>query len=341
MKIIILTILILLFCSPMGRTETSEQLLATGCSKGNLHNCESLAALFLKDEKWENAEILGEALCKKNVSIGCTIRGMVLLQKKKISEGTQVLNQSCDQFEPYACRSLGRFMKSSGEKDLSHVYFRRACHFGLDGICSDLQKGKKILTESGHAWMQKLNEDCLDTTSSLCKDKLHSLQECEKKLNEKDCLIIPGLLSIFFRAKLIQAEAKGLLTQLSLFEKKMKEDKRLKSYSFDLVKVLNNYKPHPYYQYVFGFKKSCSGKLKSTSLDLYPSAYSKLNRKTLQKIKKEFNNSKKQDCYDPKWGFEAFAMTSLDPLNPEHLDIWKINQDGNLIQIKDGSPIQR
>lgn len=35
---------------------------------------------------------------------------------------------------------------------------------------------------------------------------------------------------------------------------------------------------------------------------------------------------------------EAFAVGNLDAVNPSKLDIWKINHDGNLIQISEGLP---
>jgi hypothetical protein len=304
-------------------------------------SCESLAALFLKNEKWENAQLLGDAICKKNIPVGCTIKGMSLLKNKNVSEGTRLLNLACDQFEPFSCRSLGRLMKSSGQKDLSHVYFRKACYFGLTEVCNDLQKNKKVLSDSGSLFLKKLSEDCSDTNSSMCREKLNSLQNCLKVLDEKDCAVLPSLLTIFFRAKLIQAEAKGILTQIIKGQKKLKKDKKNKQYSFDLSIVLKDFKNRDHYQYVFGFNKLCSGKAKATSIELYPKAYLKMSSKSLSSIKKEFNKGKKQDCYDSRWGFEAYAMASLDPLHPEHLDIWKINQDGNLIQINDGSPIQK
>lgn len=318
-----------------------EATLTSECSKGNMLSCESLAALFIKNENWENAQLLGEAICKKNISIGCTIKGMALLKDKKVAEGTKLLNLACDQFEPFSCRSLGRLMKTSGQKDLSHVYFRKACHFGLTEVCHDLQRGKNVLSDSGIFFMKKLTEDCTDTHSSFCREKLHSLQKCQNILDKKDCAVIPSLLTIFFRAKLIQAEAKVLLRRIAQGEKELKNNKKIKRYSFDLSKVLKEFKPRGHYQYVFGFNKFCAAKGKATSVELYPKSYLKMNSKSLNAIKKEFKKGKRQDCYNPQWGFEAYAMTSLDPLNPEHLDIWKINQDGNLIQIQDGSPIQK
>ncbi len=342
MKYLIFTLTLTLLI-PTAKSDSTiiEHNLSSQCSKGDLLSCESLAVLFLKDERWDNAQQLGEAICKKNIPVGCTIKGLSLLKNKNVSEGTRLLNLACDQFEPYSCRSLGRLIKASGDKTLSHVYFRKACHFGLKEVCQDLQRNKKILDDSGHQFLKKLSEDCYDTKSSACKERLQSLSQCEKILNKKDCLIIPGLLTIFFRAKLIQAEAKGLLTQIVLGEKKLREDKKFKGYSFELSTVLKNLKPRDNYHYIFGFNKLCSGKAKATSIELYPKAYLKMNSKSLNSIKKEFNKGKKQDCYDSRWGFEAYAMASLDPLHPEHLDIWKINQDGNLIQINDGSPIQK
>ena len=341
MNNLIFFISLILLVSPVKSGSTViEQNLTSQCSKGDLLSCESLAVLFLKNERWENAQQLGDAICKKNIPVGCTIKGLSLLKNKNVSEGTRLLNLACDQFEPYSCRSLGRLIKASGDKTLSHVYFRKACYFGLKEVCQDLQRNKKVLGESGQQYLKKISEDCSDTKSSACKDRLQSLNQCEKFIEQKDCLIIPGLLTIFFRAKLIQSEAKGLLIQLVMNQKKLKDDKKYKRFSHDLSFVLKDYKPLDRYQYVFGFKKICAGKNKATSLELFPEAY-KINAKSIQSIRKEFQSGKKQDCYDPQWGFEAFAISNLDPLNPTHLDIWKINQDGNLIHLRDGAPIQK
>ena len=111
------------------------------------------------------------------------------------------------------------------------------------------------------------------------------------------------------------------------------------SFSFDLKKVLLN---EPYlqkYHYVFGFLLACSGKGVATSLKLFPDSYLHLDSPSRKIILNEFQKGKTKDCYDPKFGFEAFAVTSLDPLNPKHLDIWKINHDGDLMHVHEGAPL--
>ena len=309
------------------------------CAKRDLVSCEKLATLYVKNEDWDNALLLGEALCGKDVLLGCTYSGMALLAKKNAKQGMKLLNLACDKFEPYACRSLGRIMKSSGNNDLSHIYFRRSCHFGLSEICRDLKKGKNVLSPAGADFIKKLKDDCSDTKASICSERLNLINKCSQPLLKQDCELLPGLLSIFFRSKLIQAEAKFLLTRVFVAEKKLKTDPKFKSYSFDLASVLKEKPSLENYHYVFGFLKACSGQGTSTSLELFPKSYEHMKPALIATIKSEWAKIKGKDCYDPKWGFEAYAVGSLDPLNPSHLDIWKINHDEDLILINDGSPL--
>ena len=116
-----------------------EQALMDACQKREPNGCEQLGAYYLARENWENSFVIGEALCKRESIIGCTYAGTALLAQKKGKEGLSFLNKSCDKFEPFACRSLGRFFKEKNG-NLSHLYFRRACHYGLEEVCRDLSK---------------------------------------------------------------------------------------------------------------------------------------------------------------------------------------------------------
>ena len=329
--------IILLFLVKIAFSQ-EEMALIKSCNNTNLPACETLGSYYIKKMDWAKGVIVGEALCAKDLAIGCTFAGTSLLGLGKGKEGNSYLTKACDKFEPYACRSLGRLMKKVGDSDLSHLYFRRACHYGLKEICSDLKRDKKILSSTGLDFLSKVKEDCADSQSSACSDRLSVLNTCTKPLSKEDCQLLPGYLSILFRAKLMQAEAKFSLTLLVAGEKALKIDPKIKAYSYDLALVLKDYKPQNYYHYVFGFMNSCSGQARSTSLSLFKDSYKNINSKSLLSIRHYFNTGKKSDCYDPAIGFEAFALASLDPLNPTRLDIWKMNYDGNLIQLMDGLP---
>lgn len=316
-----------------------EAALIKSCTKKDLPACERLGAFYIKLEKWEKALIVGKALCDKDIPIGCTYSGLSLMAQNKAREGNSYLTKACDKFEPFACRSLGRLMKSGGEAELSHMYFRRACHYGLKDICSDLKKGKKVFSKAGVDYIKKVQEDCADTQASSCSDRLSSLSRCLPPLEKLDCLLIPGHLSIYFRAKLMQSEAKFSLLSLVAAQKILKNDPKINKYSYDLEVVLKGYKPLSNYHYVFGFMNACAGKEKTNTLSLYPESYSNLNTRIKVNIRNYFAKGKRNDCYDTKGGFEAFAVANLDPLNPSRLDVWKINHDGNLLQVADGLPL--
>jgi hypothetical protein len=317
-----------------------EKELLRLCGTKDISACEKLAAFYVKNENWDNALLVGEALCSKDIKIGCTMAGMSLLSKKKSHEGVRLLNSTCDKFEPYACRSLGRLMKDAGKKDLSHLYFRRSCYFGLNEVCKDLQKGKKLLSSIAQDLIKRFPEDCSDTKSLNCQEKLDLVNKCTSPLSKEDCELLPGVLSIFFRAKMIQAEARVHLNNILMAERKLKQDPKINSFSFDLENVLSKNTPSPLYYYVFGFMKACSGSKKATSLELYPEAYAHLSQEVKSQIKSEFSRYKSKDCYDSKWGLEAYAIGSLDPLKPSKLDIWKINHDGNLMHLRQGLPVE-
>lgn len=338
---------IILFCLilfvPLGYAQNNvgleEAALMKTCTKNNLPACEALGAYYIKKENWEKATIVGKALCENEMALGCTYAGVAMLAKGTVKEGNIFLTKACDKFEPFACRSLGRLMKKAGEGDLSHMYFRRACHYGLKEICSELQKGKTIFSKAGLDFIKNIQVDCNDTQLSSCADRLSNLSTCSNPLTPKDCLLLPGHLSIFFRAKLMQSEAKFTLMSLVAAQKRLKNDEKIKRYSYDLLKVLQDYKPLNNYHYVFGFMKACAGKDKATSLDLFPKSYQNLNSRISVNIRNYFLKGKKSDCYDLTGGFEAYAITNLDPLHQNRLDVWKIDQDSNLIQIVDGLPI--
>jgi hypothetical protein len=335
-------LLILLCWSQSGFSQNDVRLdevsLLKACSKHDLPACETLGAYYIKIENWEKANIVGVALCDKDRSIGCTYAGISLLAKGKASEGTNFLTKACDKFEPFACRSLGRLMKKNGEGNLSHLYFRRACHYGLKDVCSDLKKGKTIFSKEGLDFISKIQEDCADTQLSSCSDKLSSLSSCSKPLSKEDCQLIPGHLSIFFRAKLMQSEAKFSLLSVVASQKALKNDTKINTYSYDLSSVLKNYKPLANYHYVFGFMKACAPKEKTTSLELFPESHQSLDSRVSSNIRSFFLKGKTADCYNLTGGFEAFAVANLDPLNKNRLDVWKIDQDSNLIQVTDGLP---
>ncbi len=342
MKIILISLIYFFTHSVMAQIASSpiEKELIARCGKKDISSCEKLAAYYVKNENWDNALLVGEALCSKDIKIGCTFAGMSLISKKKSQQGVRLLNSTCDRFEPYACRSLGRLMKDAGKKDLSHLYFRRSCYYGLHEVCKTLQKGKKLLSSSAQDLVKRLPDDCTDPKSIACQDKLTLINKCTPPLSKEDCELLPGVLSIFFRAKMVQAEAKVLLNSILMSEKKIKQDPKINSYSFDIEVVLKNTQAQPLYYYVFGFMKGCSGSKKANSLEIYPEAYSHLTSEALKSIKSEFSNYKSKDCYDPKWGLEAYAIGQLDPLRPSKLDIWKINHDGNVMHLREGLPTE-
>lgn len=320
----------------------SELSLQKNCSKNDLASCETLSAYYLKVEKWDNAFLIGDALCNKDVTKGCTFAGTALLAKGKTKEGFRYLSKSCDGFEPYACRSLARLMKQGREELASYMYSKRACYYGLTESCKNLKKPKETYSKKGLEFLKEVSVDCDDSASSSCKSRLDILQNCQKHLSEKDCLLIPGELSILFRAKLLQKSATLALMNIVKSENVLKE--KLKRYSYDLKLVLQDQKPLRSYYYVFGFSKACTKrfegkKAESTSLAIYKDSYSLLSSRVIKNISAFFYKGKPADCYDPKFGHEAFAVASLDPLNSARLDIWKTNRDGNIIHLQNGLPV--
>lgn len=293
--------------------------------------CEKLGAYYLARENWENSFLIGEALCKRESVIGCTYAGTALLAQKKYKEGLIFLNQSCDKFEPFACRSLGRFLKKD-KSQLSHLYFRRACHYGLSEVCRDLSKKKNLFTKMGEGFLRRLKEDCLDSTTGLCQERLKEVSACPGPLAKEDCVLMPGYLSIWFRAKMMQFQGKLALTAL------LAEQKKRKTFSNNLEEVLKDFKLTEHHRYIVGLKKHCAEGKKTTTAELFPETYKEMNEDFFEASRKFFTEGKKDDCYQSGLGFEAFAVGNLDPITPSKLDIWKINHDGNLIQISEGLP---
>ncbi len=308
-----------------------EKSLMDSCQRREKNGCEKLGAYYLSRENWENSFVIGEALCKRESIIGCTYAGTAALAQKKGKEGLAYLNKGCDKFEPFACRSLGRIMKNENG-NLSHLYFRRACHYGLDEVCRDLSKKRELFSKMGDGFLKKLKDDCSDTTTSLCQDRLKEVASCPGPLTKEDCLLMPGYLSIYFRAKMMQIQAKLALTTI------LAEQKKQKVFSNNLEEVLKDLKQEEHHRYIVGFKKYCAEGKKSTTADIFPEAYKDMNKKFLGSAAKFFKEGKKDDCYKSGQGFEAFAVGNLNPVQPDKLDIWKINHDGNLIQISEGLP---
>lgn len=309
-------------------TSQEELDLLNRCKGLEVVACEKLGAYYLSQKNWENAQAIGEALCKKEVFIGCTYAGTSLLAQNKLKDGIRFLNQSCDEFEPYACRSLGRLFKSENAL-LSHLYFRRACQYGLDEICRDLSKKKELFTKMGESYLRLVKQDCSSVSEEQCQSRLKQIPLCPAPLTKDDCLVMPGYLSVYFRAKVQQLQAKLMLNSF------LAEEKKLSSFSRDLSTVIKEFKEeNP--QYVLGFKNACSSARKNSTLELFSEKYKNASGLFKSAVRKFFLDGKKSECSVS--GFEAFAVGNLDRVHPDKLDIWKIDQDGNLLQVKDGLP---
>lgn len=319
-----------------------EASLLQGCKNKDLKSCEQLGAFYIQAQSWEKALVVGQGLCDKDIIMGCTFAGSSQLAMGKIKEGSTILIRACDKFEPYACRSLGRLMKKNKQDKLSHMYFRRSCHYGLKSVCDDLRPKKDFFSKSALAYLKQLPVSCAETQSSACQEHLTRLQSCQSPLGSEDCQLIPGQLSLYFRARLMQSEAKFSLMGLVAAQRATLSQQ--KKYDYDLKRVLKDYKPLASYHYVFGFLKPCAKKYEpsrataANSLELFPQSYSFQSAKSAASIRSYFEKGKGEECYDPKAGFEAFAVASLDPMNPSRLDVWKVNQDNNMIQVQDGTP---
>ena len=70
-------VFILLMASAYASQE--ETGLQKACAKNELTACENLSGYYLKVEKWDNAFVIGEALCNKDIMKGCTFAGTFTL----------------------------------------------------------------------------------------------------------------------------------------------------------------------------------------------------------------------------------------------------------------------
>jgi hypothetical protein len=146
------------------------------------------------------------------------------------------------------------------------------------------------------------------------------------------------------RAKLLQSEAKVLLMALASYQLSLKEDKNFRRFSYDLPTVQKRAQALKNYHYVFGFKRVCSKQYvrarhpRYHSQKLYPESYRQFPARELANVLSFFEQKKNVSCPRPQEGYEAFAVSALDPLHPSQLDVWKIDQTQKLVHWQDGSP---
>lgn len=321
-----------------------DKSLIEKCRQNDILSCESLATYFIERKDFTNSLPISEALCKNAVVMGCTLSGSAKLAQGKVKEAYDFFNKACDQFEPLACRSLGRLMGQGGEKDLAQMFFRRSCQFGLLDICYEVENSHLSLSTAALNLVKSIRTDCAEMESLSCKTQLNLIGKCSSPLTKKDCLLLAGYMTLYFHSRARQAEAKIVLLKFYAHQKDLK-DSAYQSYSYDLPRALKNFTPHTNYQYIFGVMKNCSRKflakrkVRSDSFDLFPASYKNLRVRPKANILNYFETGKASDCYDPKHGYEAYAVSVLDPANPTHLDVWKIDQDKKIIHVLDGSPI--
>jgi hypothetical protein len=320
---------------------SSENDLAKACVEKDLTSCLELTAKFMKVSRWGEAFALGDALCKKDVLMGCTYAGTAAIAKGSAKVGFELLSKACDGFEPFACRSLADIAKKNREDKMRYMYQKRACYYGLSESCKELNKPTGFYSLKGQDILKSILVDCENTNSSSCKAQLENLAKCPDPLTKEDCFFIPGDLSIVFRAKLIQDVAKLILIKVFAAQKIYKEN--TKRFSYDLSALMQDKKDLTASKYVFGFQIACTKKYEnkkaqSTSLGVNPQGYQDFAANTKRSIMTFFKKEKDADCYDPRLSFDAFAVGKLDPLNPTELDIWKINRDGNIIHVQNGLP---
>jgi hypothetical protein len=323
--------------------QSKELLLKAACLKSDLSSCEALAAYYIEVRSWDKAYLVGEALCEKESSKGCTFAGTALISQGKAGDGVAYLTKGCDGLEPFACLSLSRIMERSKEKELALMYKRRSCFYGLSKSCQNLKFTQELFSKGAKSYFGQIMESCDDTSSPLCRDKLKTLNNCPSPLTKKDCLLLPGELSIQFRAKLIQESAKLHLLQIQILQEEFRKSSKGR-YSYDLKKILKSKRWKPRSPYVFGFQKACATYHEKktsavhTTLALEEDVYKDLSPRTKRNIIAFFGQENGRDCYDPKIGYEAYAVGNLDPFHSAKLDIWKINRDGNILQLKSGLP---
>ena len=330
--------LLLFFGFCLAASAQTEAELLQDCGKRNLESCNKLGAYYLSVSDWEKAYLVGEALCSQNEFEGCTYAGAALLAQKKIKEGTTFLYIPCGEFEPLGCRSLGRLMMKGKETELANMYFKRACFYGLKEICKDVKSTKSGYSKPGLELVESIQADCAgEETSPLCKSHLTTVKDCKPPLKSQDCQLLAGYLSIYFRAKFLQTEAKLSLLSLHMAQKKSP----LPSYDYaQLSKEIKTTQS----KYVLGFLRICSKrfvpgkKYVSNALELDPKVFGELGSRTVANIRAYFLSGKRSDCKEPKSGFEAFAVGNLDPQDPSRLDIWSIDEEKTVIQVRNGLP---
>lgn len=321
-----------------------DKTLIEKCRQNDLASCESLASYFLERKDFSNSLPISEALCKNSIVMGCTLAGSAKLAQGKVKEAYDFFNKACDQFEPLSCRSLARLMTQGGENDLAQMFFRRSCQFGLLDICQEIENSHHNFSTPAINLVRSIRSDCSEMESTACKTQLNLIGKCSSPLTKKDCLLLAGYMTLYFHARARQAEAKIVLLKFYEHQKGLKES-MYQSYSYDLPRALKNFSPHSNYQYIFGVMKNCARKylakrkVRSDSFDLYTNSYKNLRVRPKANILNYFETGSASDCYDPKHGYEAYAVSVLDPANPTHLDVWKIDQDKKITHVMDGSPI--
>lgn len=322
-----------------------EATLLEECRKQNISSCESLGDLYFSKSDWGNAYLIGEALCGKDIARSCMIAGSSLLAQGKTKEALKYLTLACDKFEPFACRSMARLMSKAGEKQLARMYFKRTCHYGLKEICTEISDPKSTFTKPALTLLERITIDCSDAKSEICALHFKAIESCTTPLTKLDCQLMAGHLSIYFRAKIIQEQAKILLLSLHAQQNMIKNAAKSTGYSLNMELVQKDAKPLEKYHYVFGFMKSCVKKYSKAknarvhSQELYPKAYKDFGARAVANSLEYFTKGKAEDCYDPKSAYEAYAVGSLDPLNPSRLDVWMIDQDQRLKHVSEGLPL--
>ncbi len=319
---------------------SAEDNILKKCAANDMDSCLDLTAELMKNSRWAEAYSLGEALCKREIFKGCTYAGTSAIAKGSTKIGFDLLSKACDGFEPYACQSLSDIAKKTKEGKMRYLYQKRACYNGLSESCKSLNKPSNLYSPKGQEFYKKILIDCEVTSDPSCRTQLDNLSKCPEPLTKEDCFLMPGDLSIVFRAKLIQDLGKFILLKVLAAQKKNKESN--KRYTYDLSTLIEDEKEFSSSKYVFGFQVACTKKYEnkkaqSTSLGVHPLTYN-FSEQTKRTIIAFYKNKKADDCYDPSLGFEAFAVGKLDPLNPAKLDIWKINRDGDIVQIQNGMP---
>lgn len=342
MKSLLLVVLVLILGQAWGQSVDAQ--LLKECGNKELESCEKLGALYIGREEWEKAHMVGEALCEKEIPRGCLFAGSSLLAQGKVKEASVFLGKGCDGFEPLSCRSMGRLMEKAGEKAVANMYFKRSCHYGNKDICDDISPGRTYFSPPALQAIENIKRNCQNTRTEACLSEIRAIDSCVLPLNKLDCQLLAGHLSVYFRSRLIQEEAKASLLAIHNLQKTLKESHDSTGYSYDLGKVLKDFRPAVNYRYVFGFVQGCGkkyskGKVKSVSKELYPGSYKDMGPRTTANVMSFFFSGKAEDCYDPKAGYEAYAVANLDPINLKRLDVWKIDQDGRIENIQDGLPL--